>query len=356
MSDRNNLPPVRIIWDWGTGYDLFVSLHVLHNPEKFGLRLAWAAGVRSRLPSDERKFLAVSQEIIQTPLRWLYALPEPKDSAAVFWTLSRMPPAERLPALALSPDMPPEVMEILQNVSARRAWSETDLEQVRTRYQQKGWHTHLKALPAVLDEWARPDEFGEKYLQAMQTYHTVFFAEEERRIRPVLQSALARAQDLAERLSLPELVESLSQGVRFASLPEKTEVVLAPSYWSTPFIVFGQISPGCELMLFGGRPLDTPLVPGSVIPSSLVQSLKAMSDPTRLQILRYLAGESLTPSQLSRRLRLRAPTVTHHLNALRLAGLVQVTIESENEKRYATRPEMIAGTFDALQQFLIREV
>ena len=35
----------RLSFDFGTAYDLFISLQVLHYPEKFGLRASWAAGV-----------------------------------------------------------------------------------------------------------------------------------------------------------------------------------------------------------------------------------------------------------------------------------------------------------------------
>ena len=47
----------RLRWEIGTGYDLFISLLVLHRPEQHGLRASWAAGVRSRLPADERETL-----------------------------------------------------------------------------------------------------------------------------------------------------------------------------------------------------------------------------------------------------------------------------------------------------------
>ena len=36
-----------LMWDWGTAYDMFVSLAVLHDPARFGVRRAWAAGVRA---------------------------------------------------------------------------------------------------------------------------------------------------------------------------------------------------------------------------------------------------------------------------------------------------------------------
>ena len=51
-------------------------------------------------------------------------------------------------------------------------------------------------------------------------------------------------------------------------------------------------------------------------------------------------------------MRLRSPTVIHHLDALRLARLVIVTLEHEG-KRYAVRPDAVAAVFDWLNQFLV---
>ncbi|MEE9216931.1 MAG: helix-turn-helix domain-containing protein, partial [Anaerolineales bacterium] len=101
------------------------------------------------------------------------------------------------------------------------------------------------------------------------------------------------------------------------------------------------------------RPLEASLVPGEVVPDALLRGLKAVSDSTRLRILRYLSEEALTPSQLSRRLRLRSSTVVHHLAVLRLATLVQVRIlEHGKDRRYTVRPEAVASLLGSLQVFL----
>ncbi|MGD0611916.1 MAG: metalloregulator ArsR/SmtB family transcription factor [Anaerolineales bacterium] len=68
-------------------------------------------------------------------------------------------------------------------------------------------------------------------------------------------------------------------------------------------------------------------LPEELVPDRLLRSLKMLADPTRLKILYYISQEEVTPSQLARRLHLRAPTVTHHLNELRLAGLVNLTFQ-----------------------------
>jgi DNA-binding transcriptional ArsR family regulator len=60
-------------------------------------------------------------------------------------------------------------------------------------------------------------------------------------------------------------------------------------------------------------------------------------------------------SELSRRLRLRIPTVTHHLQRLRLAGLVQLTvgdIDGQEKDLYALRFDAAESAFEVLRGYL----
>jgi DNA-binding transcriptional ArsR family regulator len=346
-----------ILWDSGTAYDLFISLEVLHEPSNFGVRGAWAAGVRARIPSDEREMLEQGRMLVHIPFHWLYSLPAPKDGTTALWALAQIPPAERLPTLAFHPHHDSdEVAEMLKEVAERGNWDEQDVETLRAAYtckEGKKSPPATKKLEMILNWWSRPAEFGERYLEALRIYHEVFFIEEEKRIEPVLKAALEQAQEMAKRMSLADLVEELSQGVRFDELPEPTRVVLAPSYWSTPLIFYGDACPDLKIFAFGARPADVSLVPGEDVPDALLRVLKALSDATRLRIMYYLTNESLTPAELARRLRLRAPTVTHHLKKLRLAGLVQVTVgEGKETKHYAARTGAVSAACDLLKTFL----
>ena len=103
---------------------------------------------------------------------------------------------------------------------------------------------------------------------------------------------------LAERLDLPELQEELSQGLRLTELPKEAELVLAPSFWCTPLVVLGKADRERALWLFGARPSDAPLVPGETVPDTMLRSLKALSDRTRLRILNLVSQESLSPGWL----------------------------------------------------------
>jgi len=346
-------------WGWGTAYDLFMSLVVLQKPAEFGVRGAWAAGVRARLSAQDRDTLEKSQLLWAVPFHWIYTLPEPTDAAAALWALGQVPASERVRLLAASPESSADTMEILGGVATRQAWTERDLEALQITFQNS--HKHgagkkafsVEKVTKILDLWAGAEEYGEQYLGALRSYQEVFFAEEERRIRPALKAALERAQELAGQLSLLDLLEELTQGVRLDTPPEGDTLMLVPSYWSTPLVLMGMISKDRRVWLFGARPADASLVPGEVVPETLLRTLKALSDPTRLRILRDLSQESLSPAQIVRRLRLRAPTVTHHLKILRLAGLVQMTLADEKQPRsYAARQEAVSAGCDSLKSFL----
>ncbi len=349
----------RLTWDIGAAYDFFISLHVLHKPADFGLRGVWAAGMRSRLPVAEREFLEEVQGAVVwgPPLDWVYQLPEPKDAATALHALEAIPAARRFSELLLGGSEMASFAAIFGDVAARMEWDDQDLEAlqeaVRAMFRGKGVPMpSRKDLTTQLDWASRVEEFGERYYRALVAYYESFFAEEERRIYPALREALERAQQLAEELSTADLIEELTQGLSLSGPLDSPELVLAPAFWSAPLVFFESLSPERVLALFGARPADASLIPGETMPETLLRALKALSDPTRLKIMRYLATESLTPTQLAHRLRLRAPTVVHHLQALRTAGLVQVTVTESKEKSYATRAGAVHTTCDALIRFL----
>ncbi len=347
----------RVEWDIGTAYDFFISLWALHEPKHLGLRGAWAAGVRSRLPGPERDVLQRVTPLVW-PLAWVYTLPAPKDARTALDTLRALHGPERL--LALMPNTPDSIVNLWRGVAERGAWTEAEHKQLADEMAGGDWKkrspvTIRKAAEDFLDLWIDPVGTADAILSAYEGYYEAFFAEEEARIRPALEAALTNAQAQAQSLERrDELLEELSQGVRVAKDWEDKSLILAPSYWGTPLALMSSFEPNKGLFLFGARPADESLVPGDIVPDALYQALKALADPTRLRILRYLTDEPLTPAELARRLRLRAPTVIHHLDSLRLARLVIVALDTEG-KRYAVRPEAINAAFKLLNQFVGRE-
>lgn len=344
-----------IQWDSGTAYDFFISLLELHHAADFGLRPYWAAGVRQRLSDSKREVLERFASYAPVPLDWISSLPEPKDSLPVLRYAVELAPADRFRALTLPLDTPPEVFETLERISKRG--SATTIEKDFLSHTLNRSNTYLKAagLDHLLKDWMNVEKSSEQLLMAFQEYYSAFFSEEEFRIRPALLTGLENARELAGRLSLNSLVEELSHGVHFEDIDNVQQLTLVPSYWSTPFVFHTNPAKGRTLIVFGCRPELQSVAPGAEIPDSLVNALKSLADPTRLRILRHLTGQPLTPTELSHLLRLRPPTVLHHLHALRLAGLVAIRVSEGGEKRYAARDKAINVIFSSVKDFLNKQ-
>ncbi len=99
----------------------------------------------------------------------------------------------------------------------------------------------------------------------------------------------------------------------------RAKLYLAPSFWGAPFLFTEELNASTILVVFGARPDDMALIPGDIVPDNLLRGLKALAEPTWLRILRTLAHTPQTAAHLSRVLRLRPPTVNHHLMELRMA-------------------------------------
>ena len=348
----------RILWDQGSAYDLFTSLYILHRPDEYGLRPSWAAGVRSRLPIQLRDALERSQRAIYVPLAWLHTLPEPKDAATALEALKALPAEERLPKLVFAKkddQRSRDYRDYLLTLDGKQRMT------AKIEGQIKSFHNDVSSLTkdylrTTFEAWSERKSFGEDLVLALEAYITNFFEEDEIRIIPAQSKALETAQDLFRENDLLTVLEKLSTGVRMDWVNELTTLILAPSFWGAPFVFFDKLDEKRGIILFGARPEGTALIPGELVPDELLNALKAMADPTRLRILYYLREDGpSSPSQLANLLRLRPPTVIHHLQNLRVAGLVSVTVSPKAERRYALRMGGVDTTIQLLQAFLSGE-
>lgn len=359
MTNKTSSP--KIIWDFGTAYELFVSLHVLHEPEYFGIRPSYAASVRARIPAAERKLLEEIYPITGVPLKWLTTLPAPKDAISAIWALKQIPPAQRMLTLHQVHDLcdyeDKETQEkhlklngMMIRIANEGKWQTEDIDFL-LKIHGKKQALKREVIERALDWWSKPEELGEGIVSALQSYYHEFFEEEEKRIEPALKAGLERAQALASTVSFEELFTELSQGLQLGDEFNASTFIITPAFWSTPLVFFEKLNRDTMLLTFGARPADMSVIPGETVPDALVRSLKALADPTRLKILRYLTSESLTPSEIARKLQLRPPTVTHHLKELRLAGLVELSLMHE-ENRYTARKQALDAVYENLNAFL----
>jgi len=360
MTNKTSSP--EIIWDFGTAYELFISLHVLLEPDFFGIKPSYAASVRARIPATERKLLEELYPLLGVPLLWLSNLPAPKDAISALWALKQIPPAERMielysvrqPYKGSDPEEDKkhnEYKDILLRIAEEGKVLATDVDFFQKLFGKKHGSIKRETIESALDWWSRQADLGEAFLTAFQSYYQAFFEEEEKRIEPALRAGLERAQALAATVSFEELFTELSQGLQPGDEFNAATFIFAPAFWTTPLVFFERLDKDTMILTYGARPADMSVIPGETVPDALVRSLKALADPTRLKILHYLTHESLTPSEIARKLQLRPPTVTHHLKELRLAGLVELSLLHE-ENRYTARKQALNAVYENLNAFL----
>ena len=118
----------------------------------------------------------------------------------------------------------------------------------------KGVELHLdpKNLAPMMALFSKPADSGDRYLAALKAYQRVFFAEEEGHIRPFLEEAVEKAKILADQLSLEDLIEALSRGVRLGVEPTCSQWIFVPSYWISPLVSFDRINDErCIIYIWG---------------------------------------------------------------------------------------------------------
>ena len=78
---------------------------------------------------------------------------------------------------------------------------------------------------------------------------------------------------------------------------------------------------------------------------------KALSDPTRLTILRFIRFFGMTNTEIAGLLGISRPTVSIHVKILREAGLIESTTQGR-EVHHSINPEKVGELFDDLRIFL----
>ena len=64
--------------------------------------------------------------------------------------------------------------------------------------------------------------------------------------------------------------------------------------------------------------------------SPVNDTFKALADPTRREIIRFLKDGSMTAGEIAKKFDISKPSISHHLNILKQAGLVDDERKGQN--------------------------
>ncbi|HYP40959.1 MAG TPA: metalloregulator ArsR/SmtB family transcription factor, partial [Chloroflexia bacterium] len=102
------------------------------------------------------------------------------------------------------------------------------------------------------------------------------------------------------------------------------------------------------------HPTGYKLVPGESVPDEALLVLRALSDPTRLRLLRLIAADPRSLQSLAQEVKLSLPTVSHHIRELRSAGLIRLEVAGRGrESKYTVRWPAAQRAFQQLEDFVL---
>jgi DNA-binding transcriptional ArsR family regulator len=174
-----------------------------------------------------------------------------------------------------------------------------------------------------------------------------------RHVDPDILDGLRREADaLRSRINetdRPEhLLQQVTNGIVVEASAELHRVTLVPQYHHRPYN-HHTVLQGGPLILY---PFDAIPSPPDLPPPSLIRLTHALSDDSRLRILRFLARGPCTLTEAARFAGLSQPTVHHHLTQLRAAGLVRVHFALSGPSRYSLRPHALEQLSTQLGAYL----
>jgi DNA-binding transcriptional ArsR family regulator len=350
-------------WDVGTAYELLLSLRAIFLPKDYGIPAPWAAGVRKRLsPNGQRDlkdfFNPPFSVITYMPLHLVLEMEAPKTVERLFDYVEAIPGPEfmqRIYAPTKFQDIPSELRD--RALSGKRM-TDANVEEYRrgVALSAIGSTPSAADVRRLFEDMAAPEATKQRWLAVMREYQAVFFADEERRLQPILERMLDDAKALAPKTTVPDLLERLSNGFTLSADIELDRLVLVPSVWLHPYVIRAEISERELLVVWGAHPPGHRVVPGESVPEDALLVLRALADPTRLRLLRLIAAEPRSLQSLAQEVKLSLPTVSHHIRELRGSGLIRLEIGGRGrESKYTVRWPSAERAFEDLKGFVLAD-
>lgn len=293
--------------------EMVASLHVLQDPEHHLGRLTWARETEALLsPALKRQIVELGQ--VSNDWLNLYDLHDMCD----FQESSVEEGIEKL----LAVDTRQFVYCLLGQAMSLE---HIDLWLQGNEVDKDQWIKQMSLL-------RKPATLRRQFAEVLSAYYREYFSKELRRIEPWLISSVHTFQERLRKEPL-EAMESIhprfvlrEQEILFYkahtwrfSYQDISRIIVEPSTFIAPHLLMGTFSSTVTV----GYPVS---VPGTdrydAVPKDLLGIMNAMSDESRMKILRQVFYHPYCTQQLAEMSNLSEATVSKHLKILSQAGLV----------------------------------
>ncbi|MDT3424703.1 DNA-binding transcriptional ArsR family regulator [Paenibacillus forsythiae] len=245
----------------------------------------------------------------------------------------RIPPP-KIAALRQAAEWPFEDYDVLYAwayIHGPSAKVQLFLEDMESATVEEWFELAAPYLPGFTLEECRRIKDG--YGPLLRLWHEQYFRHVESKMLPLLIEDASEKKLLQSKMEQDALIEYASGGIVIEDIPELETIVLLPTVHHRPINTYCSYK---KLMLVQ-YPVDVPVENEDEPPTLLLRMTKALSDPVRLRLLRYLANEPKSLWEMQSDLGQSGDILMHHLMMLRVAGLLRVHLREEQNDRFSIR-------------------
>lgn len=361
---RGRAPEIEIV-DCAT-YDFVLSLHVTlvashTDVHEFDIGADWVAQARARCDARDPQALdtlgrylgdARPSSLQATLISLIGQCPPPNDALHFLDWLRMLPAADFAEALldqdGLSADWPTLLRQALAEQATATDVTPGPLAQrLLDDYPRDARPVAQRVLLDV--EGVRAELIG-----ALRVWYEAVFAEEERRLAPLLRREAEAMERRRAEAPLDAFIEGEMRGVQWQRPAGLRRYIFAPSVFCRPAVFYhfwrGTLT-FCAPTELATQSAEPQRADPNAPSGETLRFFEALGDDTRLRILRLLAEREMYLTELAERLGLTKATTKHHMVRLRAAGMVTLYVR-ERMTYYALRPDIARRAAQTLEMYL----
>ncbi len=198
---------------------------------------------------------------------------------------------------------------------------------------------------------ADPVPYGQRIAGVVERFDAAIWQDLDREsMEPIHRDVAYHRDRLAAGVDPTEVILDATNGYELSDDAKVRRVVLLPSYWMRPWLVVGRLGQDTEVIStvvadeFLALPPEAP-------PPALIKLFKALSDESRLKLLRRMSSGPISLTEATDALDVAKATAHHHLSILRQSGMVAMR-GSGRSTRYALREDPATTARDALATYV----
>jgi len=345
--------PPRVQVAVGASFELLAAVWAFLDEERhpvYEVGSDWLRGATQRLGPDARqirRFAAGSLRVWDHVLGLACEAGPPYDVVGLLSLIAELdPPALRLHLLgrynrAVGTFASPERIEAAASgdPAALRAFRR------RAFPDEANWQRAVRQLVR-----SDPEVVRDELLFTLRLWNERVFEAEAERIIGILERDAERTRAAAAERGPLDLIDHLTDGMRWAIDARFDEVLLAPTYVARPVVYYVEHRDMTLLMY----PVAEESVQGGelAVPGRLVKLAKALADEGRLKVLYALRDHDLPVRELAERLGVPRTTLWHHILILKDAGLIRTTGSGPGQTALQLREEAVPDVGELLERFL----